>query len=143
MAYELALPIHIRVHNFFHASLLNKYVYDTKHVIDWSLLPVEPEGGFAPKPLHILDKREVQLTNHTIVQLKVKWKHFEADEDTWENEATMRKDYPSLFHDFILSPQNTRDGVVIHGEECNIPNFGPNTYRHVSTDYDDYIDVLF
>ena len=36
--YELALPTHVRVHNVFHASLLKKYVYDTKHVIDWSLL---------------------------------------------------------------------------------------------------------
>ena len=26
---------------------------------------------------------------------------------------------------------------------CNILNFGPNTYRHVPIDYDDYIDVLF
>ena len=26
---------------------------------------------------------------------------------------------------------------------CNIPNFGPNTYRHVPIDYDDYLDVLF
>ena len=25
----------------------------------------------------------------------------------------------------------------------NIPNFGPNTYRHVPNDYDDYLDVLF
>ena len=32
--YELVLPAHIRVHNVFHASLLKKYVYDTKHVID-------------------------------------------------------------------------------------------------------------
>ena len=24
---------------------------------------------------------------------------------------------------------------------CNIPNFGPNTYRHVPIDYDDYLDV--
>ena len=38
VAYELALLAHIRVHNFFHASLLKKYIYDTKHVIDWSLL---------------------------------------------------------------------------------------------------------
>ena len=38
MAYELVLPAHIRVHNFFHASLLKKYVYDTKYLIDWSLL---------------------------------------------------------------------------------------------------------
>ena len=38
VAYEIDLPAHIRVHNVFHASLLNKYVYDTKHVIDWSFL---------------------------------------------------------------------------------------------------------
>ena len=38
VAYELALPTKIRFHNVFHASLLRKYVYDTKHVVDWSLL---------------------------------------------------------------------------------------------------------
>ena len=67
MAYELALPAHIRVHNFFHSSLLKKYVYDTKHVIDWSLLQVELEGEFDLEPLHILEKREVQRRKRTIV----------------------------------------------------------------------------
>ena len=38
MAYELVLPTHIKFHNVFHAYLLKNYVYDTKHVIDWSLL---------------------------------------------------------------------------------------------------------
>ena len=103
MAYELALPSHIRVHNVFHASLKNKYEYDTKHVIDWSMLQVEPGGDFVPKPLHILDKREVQLRRHTIVQLKVQWNHFKANEATWENDSTMRKAYPALFHDVFLS----------------------------------------
>ena len=59
MAYKLVLPAHIKFHNVFHASLLKKYVYDTKHVIDWSLLQVGLEGEFAPELLHILDKREV------------------------------------------------------------------------------------
>ena len=65
---------------------------------------MEPKGEFVPEPLYILDRREVQLMKRTIVQLKVQWKHFETDEDTWENEATMRKDYLALFHDFIMSP---------------------------------------
>ena len=73
-------------------------------MVDLSLLQVELEGELAPEPLHILDKREVQLRNHTIVQLKVQWKHFKANEATWENEATMRKAYPALFHDIIPSP---------------------------------------
>ena len=38
MAYDLAFPVQVRVHNVFHSSLLNKYVYDTKRVIDQSLL---------------------------------------------------------------------------------------------------------
>ena len=132
MVYELALPAHIRVHNIFHASLLKKYVYDTKHVIDWSLLQVEHEGDFSPEPLHILEKREVQLRKRTIVQLKVQWKHFEADEVTWENESTMRKDYPALFYDFISSPQNTMDDVVLSEEGCDIQNFDLNHNGHES-----------
>ena len=71
MAYELALPTHVIVHKVFHASLLKKYVYDTKNSIDWSLLQVETEEEFSPEPLHILDKREVQLQKGTVVQLKV------------------------------------------------------------------------
>ena len=104
VGYELALPMHIRVHNVFHASLLKKYVYDTKHVIDWSLLQVELEGEFSPEPLHILEERKVHLKKRTVVQMKVQWKHFEANEYTWENETTMRKAYSALFHDVILSP---------------------------------------
>ena len=67
VAYELALTAHVRVHNVFHASLLKKYVYDTKHVIDWSLLQVEPEGDFSTNPLHILEKREVKSGKFTVV----------------------------------------------------------------------------
>ena len=59
VAYELALPTHVRFHNVFHASLLKKYVYDTKHVVDWSVLYVEHEGEFSLEPTHIPEKREV------------------------------------------------------------------------------------
>ena len=59
VAYELEFPAHVRVRNVFHAYLLKKYVYDTKHVVDLSLLQVEPKEEYSPEPTHILDKTEV------------------------------------------------------------------------------------
>eukprot|EP00253_Pinus_taeda_P033259 PITA_33259 len=61
VAYQLALPSHIRVHNVFHVSVLKKYVYDPKHVIQWQDIQVEPEGEVLVEPLSILDRIEVQL----------------------------------------------------------------------------------
>ena len=41
VAYMLAFPASINVHNAFHVSLLKKYVHDPNHVIDWHLIQVE------------------------------------------------------------------------------------------------------
>jgi hypothetical protein len=46
VAHILVLPPTIRAHNVFHVSLLNKYVYDSNHLIDWNVIQVEPEGEF-------------------------------------------------------------------------------------------------
>jgi hypothetical protein len=44
IAYWLALPPIVKEHNVFHVSLLKKYVNDSNHIIDWSVIQVEPEG---------------------------------------------------------------------------------------------------
>jgi hypothetical protein len=36
--YMLALHASMRVHNVFHVSLLNKYVPDPNHIIDWTMI---------------------------------------------------------------------------------------------------------
>eukprot|EP00253_Pinus_taeda_P004904 PITA_04904 len=89
MAYQLALPSHIRIHNVFH---------------------VKPEGEILVEPLSILDQREVQLRKRLITQVKVQWKHFGPDEATWEDEEFIRKAHSELF-----LANGHRDDVQISG----------------------------
>eukprot|EP00253_Pinus_taeda_P013025 PITA_13025 len=98
VAYQLALPSHIRIHNVFHVSVLKKYVYDPKHVIRWQDVRVEPEGEVLDEPQRILERREVQLRKRVITQVKVLWQHYGPEEATWEDEELIRKDYPNLFN---------------------------------------------
>ena len=61
VAYKLAFPTSTRAHNFFHVSLLNRYVHDPNHVINWDVIQVEPEGEFQIDPMHILDRKVTML----------------------------------------------------------------------------------
>ena len=97
VGYKLALPPHVKVHDVFHILLLKKYVHDASHIVDWNVIQVEPEGEFLPEPLQILEREEIELRNRTIARVKVLWKHFTAEEATWEREAEMMEKYPYLF----------------------------------------------
>jgi hypothetical protein len=71
VAYQLALHPTVKAHNAFHVSLLKKYVHDSSHIIDWSVIQVELEGEFLPEPRCIIDRKETPLKNITIVHFKV------------------------------------------------------------------------
>jgi hypothetical protein len=51
----MALSASMSFHNVFHVSLLNKYIPDANHVIDWNVIQVEQEGTFQVHPMCILD----------------------------------------------------------------------------------------
>lgn len=46
IAYRIEFPINMRAHNFFHVSLLKKYVCNHNHVIDWNVIQVDPKVEF-------------------------------------------------------------------------------------------------
>jgi len=97
VAYQLALPPIVKFHDVIHVSLLNRYVKDVDHVIDWSVLQVEPEGEFQSELQCILWRKMLMIQNRAIKQVKVKWNHFRPDETTWEMANQMWAMYPSLF----------------------------------------------
>jgi hypothetical protein len=61
VAYMLALPTSMTVHNVFHVSLLKKYIPDANHVIDWNVIQVEQEGVLQVHPVRILEQKRKQL----------------------------------------------------------------------------------
>jgi hypothetical protein len=96
ISYHLAVPSIVKAHNVFHVSSLNKYVHDSNHIIDWSVIQVELEGEFLPEPQFIIDRKETPVRNKTIARVKVQWEHFGPDEAIWEMEDSMKHSYPFL-----------------------------------------------
>jgi hypothetical protein len=53
----ISLTTSISIHKVFHVSLLNKYIHDANHVIDWNVIQVEQESAFQVHPIRIMDQK--------------------------------------------------------------------------------------
>jgi hypothetical protein len=100
VAYMIASPASMFVHNVFHVSLLNKYIPDANHVIDWNVIQVEQEGAFQVHPVCVLDQKVKELQNHAIALVKVQWTWYGPGDTTWEHEDAMQIEYSHLFEYF-------------------------------------------
>jgi hypothetical protein len=100
VAYMLAFPASMRMHNVFHVSLLKKYVPDANHIIDWNVIQVEHEGDFCVEPVHILDWKFKVLRNKSIGLVKVQWTYYGIEGATWEHEENMHVEYLYILDNF-------------------------------------------
>jgi hypothetical protein len=85
VAYMLSLPTSMIVHNVFHVSLLNKYIPDAHHIIDWNVIQVEKEGVLQVCAVCILDRKRKHLWNLAVGIVKVQWTWYSPEDATWEH----------------------------------------------------------
>jgi hypothetical protein len=131
VAYMLAFPASMTVHNVFNVSLLKKYIPDANHVIDWNVIQVEQEGVLQVHPVRLLDQKRKQFRNCAIGLVKVQWNWYSPKDTAWEHEDAMRDEYPHLFEDLknlanAVLISCTEDNAKIRGGDCNIPRTSPN-----------------
>ncbi|TYK11723.1 reverse transcriptase [Cucumis melo var. makuwa] len=97
-AYRLELPAELaRVHDFFHVSMLRKYISDPSHVLQVQPIELKEDLSYREEAVQIIDRKEQVLRNKTIWLVKVLWRHHGIEEATWKSEDQMRRSYSTLF----------------------------------------------
>ena len=61
VAYMVAFPACMTIHNIFHVSLLKKYIPDANNVIDWNVIQVEKEAVIQVHLVRIMNWKIKQL----------------------------------------------------------------------------------
>ncbi|KAM6553985.1 hypothetical protein CsatB_014747 [Cannabis sativa] len=98
VAYRLALPPTLaETHNFFHISILSKYVPDPTHVLKYENLNLQQDMSYMARPVRVIEKGIKVLRNKTIPLVKILWSDSSDKEATWELETDIQKHYPELF----------------------------------------------
>ncbi|XP_050133230.1 uncharacterized protein LOC126609334 [Malus sylvestris] len=83
VTYPLDLPLELsRVHNVFHMSMLQRYVYDPSHVIPPQPLEINSDLTYDEVLVMILDWKDKVLRNKIIRMVKVMWRNHSVEEAT-------------------------------------------------------------
>ncbi|KAA3452486.1 DNA/RNA polymerases superfamily protein [Gossypium australe] len=106
VAYRLALPVDLKIHNVFHVSMLRRYRSDPSHVIPLAEIEIRPDMSYEEEPIKILAREVKQLRNKDIALVKVLWQKHGIEEATWEQEEAMREQYSNLFTSKIFGGEN-------------------------------------
>jgi len=120
VAYHIELPPSLsNLHDVFHMSQLQKFVYDESHVIQVDELEVRDDLTVETWPVRVEDREVKRLRGKEIILVKVIWVGPTSESATWESESRMKDSYPELFPLGKFS----RTKILLRGESCNSPIF--------------------
>lgn len=123
VAFQLQLPDHAHIHPVFHVSQLKQAV--GSHTVETELPRELQDTATFYQPLSILGNRVITLHDTPIHQVLVQWQGQPAEEATWEDQATIRNQFP----DFNLEDKVVSDGGGIVRHEADGPNKGNRIIR--------------
>ncbi|KAJ7561712.1 hypothetical protein O6H91_03G038300 [Diphasiastrum complanatum] len=98
LAYQLELPEGSQVHPVFHVSCLKKSLREGEHLGSGDQLDLldESSGVSRLEPKKILDTRTKRLRNRIVTEHLVRWRGCTDDDNSWEHEGSLRRNFPSF-----------------------------------------------
>ncbi|KAA3484282.1 receptor-like protein kinase [Gossypium australe] len=82
--------------------MVRRYRSDPSHVISPIEVDMQLDMTYSEESIKILARETKELRNNTVALVKVLWQRHGIEEATWEQEDTMRKQYPNLFTGSVL-----------------------------------------
>ncbi|XP_070050282.1 uncharacterized protein [Nicotiana tomentosiformis] len=95
VAYNLALPLHYKIHPTFYVSLLEKKL--GAHIASVTLPVIHSDSGHVLlEPEVILDRRLAKKHDKAITQVLVKWMNAAPEDITWDDLQDFKLKFPFL-----------------------------------------------
>ena len=97
VAYRLELPVHLKIHNAFHVSLLRRFVAGKSPIPP--AVPVEANIEYEIEKL--LDFRVMKVGRGKRREFLVKWLDYGPEHNTWEPAIVIEKSAPLMVTKFL------------------------------------------
>ncbi|PNX75147.1 hypothetical protein L195_g031078, partial [Trifolium pratense] len=114
VAYKLALPSHLKIHNVFHGSLLKPYEGPPPSTVD-QLPPFSVDHHPLVTPLAIIRSQDRIINGQKVRYVLVQWQGLPPEDTTWEAWDELCADY------------NLEDKVGLEGGSIDMNQGGDNS----------------